>query len=322
MRLAQAIGFTTVTKTGNTNMTDVYSKSPGMRPDGNVGTKRVRERDKRNYRHIEVRPYAPNLGAEIRGLDLAEGLNAEQFEEIHHAYLDNQILFFKEQSPIPPDIHVAIAKMFGELHFHPAAPGKDGYPEIFEIHAHAKSKIANGEFWHSDVSCDEIPPLGTMLQIHILPESGGDTMFADSYAAWETLSEPLRDMLDGLHGIHESEHIYRGRYSDRGMEDEGKVYPSALHPLARTHPETGRKALYVNRAFTTGIAELEPDESAAILAMLLEHAEKVEFQIRFRWEKNDMAFWDNRCAMHRALWDYWPAERKGNRVTIKGDRPV
>ena len=302
-------------------MANVYSSSPGTRPDGNVGSKRERQRERRNYRHIEVRPYAPNLGAEVRGINLAEGLTADQFEEVHHAFLENQVLFFKEQSPIPPDTHIALGRMFGELHFHPAAPGKEGYPEIFEIHAHAGSKIANGEFWHSDVSCDEVPPLGTMLQIHILPDCGGDTMFADAYAAWNALSAPLQAMLDGLHAVHESEHIYRGRYSDRGMEDAGKVYPSAVHPLARTHPETGRKALYVNRGFTTRIAELEPDESDALLGFLLEHTEKVEFQIRFRWEKNDMAFWDNRCTMHRALWDYWPAERKGNRVTIKGDRP-
>ena len=302
-------------------MANVYSSSPGTRPDGNVGSKRERQRERRNYRHIEVRPYAPNLGAEVRGINLAEGLTADQFEEVHHAFLENQVLFFKEQAPIPPDTHIALGRMFGELHFHPAAPGKEGYPEIFEIHAHAGSKIANGEFWHSDVSCDEVPPLGTMLQIHILPDCGGDTMFADAYAAWNALSAPLQAMLDGLHAVHESEHIYRGRYSDRGMEDAGKVYPSAVHPLARTHPETGRKALYVNRGFTTRIAELEPDESDALLGFLLEHTEKVEFQIRFRWEKNDMAFWDNRCTMHRALWDYWPAERKGNRVTIKGDRP-
>lgn len=302
-------------------MANVYSNSPGARPGGNAGAKRERRRERRNYRRIEVRPYAPNLGAEVRGIDLADGLTEDQFAEVHHAFLENQVLFFKAQSPIPPDTHIAIARMFGELHVHPAAPGKEGYPEIFEIHAHAKSKIANGEFWHSDVSCDSVPPLGTMLQIHILPDCGGDTMFADAYAAWDALSAPLKAMLDGLHAVHESEHIYRGRYSDRGMEDAGKVYPSAVHPLARTHPETGRKALYVNRGFTTRIAELEPDESDALLGFLLDHTEKVEFQIRFRWEKNDMAFWDNRCTMHRALWDYWPAERKGNRVTIKGDRP-
>lgn len=303
-------------------MANVYANSPGTRPDGNVATKRARQRERRNYRHIEVRPFAPNLGAEVRGIDLADGLSDDQFEEIHHAFLENQVLFFKEQSPIPPETHIAMGKMFGELHFHPAAPGKEGYPEIFEIHAHAKSKIANGEFWHSDVSCDEVPPLGTMLQIQILPDCGGDTMFADAYAAWDALSAPLQGMLDGLHAQHESEHIYRGRYSDRGMDDAGKVYPSAVHPVARIHPETGRKALYINRGFTTGIVELEPDESAALTGFLLEHTEKVEFQIRFRWEKNDMAFWDNRCTMHRALWDYWPAERKGNRVTIKGDRPA
>jgi taurine dioxygenase len=298
-----------------------YSKNPGTRPQGNVAGKHVRERDRRNYRHIEIRPYAPNLGAEVRGIDLADGLTDDQLEEVHHAFLENQVLFFKDQSPIPPETHIAIGRMFGELHFHPAAPGMEGFPEIFEIHAHAGSKIANGEFWHSDVSCDEVPPLGTMLQIHILPECGGDTMFADSYAAWDALSGPLKAMLDGLHGVHESEHIYRGRYSDRGMSDAGKTYPSAVHPIARTHPETGRKALYVNRGFTTRIAGLEFDESDALLGFLLDHSEKVDFQIRFRWERNDMAFWDNRCVMHRALWDYWPAERKGNRVTIKGDRP-
>ncbi|CAN0502763.1 unnamed protein product, partial [Discosporangium mesarthrocarpum] len=195
-------------------MAKSYSRSPGTRPEGNVGTKQQRQRDGRNYRHIEVRPYAPNLGAEVRGIDLADGLTEDQFEEVNHAFLENQVLFFKEQSPIPPETHVAIGKMFGELHFHPAAPGKEGFPEIFEIHAHAGSKIANGEFWHSDVSCDEIPPLGTMLQIHILPDCGGDTMFADSYAAWEALSAPMKGMLDGLHGVHESEHIYRGRNSD------------------------------------------------------------------------------------------------------------
>tara|TARA_A100001037_G_scaffold282983_1_gene288088 strand:- start:147 stop:1058 length:912 start_codon:yes stop_codon:yes gene_type:complete len=303
-------------------MANVYAKSPGTRPSGNVETKRQRARPRRNFRHIGVRPYAPNLGAEVRGIDLADGLTDEQFEEVHQAFLDNQVLFFKEQSPIAPETQIAIGERFGDLHFHPGNPGKDGYPAIMEIHSHADSKMANGEYWHSDVSCDELPPLGTMLQLHVLPESGGDTMFADSYAAWEALSEPLRAMLDGLHAKHDGEHIYRGRYANFGVDDEGKVYPSAVHPITRTHPETGRKALYVNRGFTTGIEELEPDESEALLEFLFEHAEKIDFQIRYRWELNDMAFWDNRCVMHRALWDYWPAARKGHRVTIKGDKPV
>jgi len=274
-----------------------------------------------DYRLIEVRPYAPNLGAEVRGLDLAAGLTPDQFDEVRRAFLDHQVLFFKDQSPIPPEAHIAIGRMFGELHEHPAAPHMEGYPEIFVIHADANSTFANGENWHSDVSCDEEPPLGTMLQLHLLPDCGGDTMFADSYAAWETLSDPLRTMLRGLTAEHDGEHIYRGRYRDFVGDDKDKTYPSAVHPIARTHPDTGHTALYVNRLFTTRIIGLPADESRALLDHLFDHTEKVEFQIRYRWAENDLAFWDNRCVMHRALWDYWPAERKGNRVTIKGDRP-
>jgi taurine dioxygenase len=240
---------------------------------------------------------------------------------VRRALLAHQVLFFRDQLEIAPDVQIQMGRMFGELHFHPAAPQMDSYPEIFEIHVHKNSRIANGEFWHSDVSCDEIPPLGTILQLHILPEIGGDTLFANMYAAYETLSPPLKSMLGSLTALHGSEHVYRGRYSDRGVDDAGKNYPQALHPVVRTHPETGRKALYVNRTFTTRINELSEHESSAMLGFLFDHSEQIDFQIRFRWERNDVAFWDNRCVMHRAVWDYWPEERKGRRVTIKGDRP-
>ena len=273
------------------------------------------------YSEIDVRPFAPHLGAEIRGIQLADGVSGEQFAELSRAFLENRVLFFKDQKEISPQRHIEFGRMFGELHAHPAAPTMDGYPEIFEIHAHKDSKVANGEFWHSDVSCDEIPPLGTMLQLHILPPKGGDTMFSDMYGAYESLPDDLRDKLDGLTATHESEHIYVGRYSDRGQKDDDIVCPSAIHPVVRTHPDTGRKALYVNRTFTTRINELEKGESKEILQMLFDHAEKIEFRIRFSWTLNDMAFWDNRCCMHHAIWDYWPEERKGRRVTIKGDRP-
>jgi taurine dioxygenase len=281
-----------------------------------------REHATQAYRRIEVRRFSPALGAEVRGVQLADGIDQETYREIRRAFLEHQVLFFKEQREIPPAAQVALGKMFGELHVHPAAPSMPGHPEVFEIHAHRDSKVANGEFWHSDVSCDEIPPLGTMLQIHILPEIGGDTLFANMYAAYEALSVPVKKMLTGLTATHGSEHVYRGRYSDRGVDDRGKAYPQAVHPVVRTHPETGRKALYVNRTFTTRINELEPAESDAILALLCNHCEQVDFQIRFRWQRNDMAFWDNRCTMHHAVWDYWPHERKGRRVTIKGDRPT
>ena len=276
----------------------------------------------RSYRHIEVCRYAPALGAEVRGISLADGVDQPAYKEIRQALLDHQVLFFKDQREIPPDVQIAFARMFGELHFHPAAPQMEGYPEVFEIHVHKDSQIANGEFWHSDVSCDEYPPLGTILQIHILPDIGGDTLFANMYSAYDALSAPMKRLLGGLTATHGSEHVYRGRYSDRGIDDQGKVYPQAVHPVVRMHPETGRKALYVNRTFTTRLNELSDTESDGLLKILFEHCERLEFQIRYRWQRYDVAFWDNRCTMHHAVWDYWPHQRKGRRVTIKGDKPI
>jgi taurine dioxygenase len=270
---------------------------------------------------LRITPFAPALGAEVRGVDLADGLDEETYRHLRAALLQFGVLFFKDQREIAPATHVALGRMFGDLHVHPAAPQMPGFPEVFVIHAHRDSKVANGEFWHSDVSCDVEPPLGTMLQIHVLPEIGGDTLFANMYTAYDTLSPPMQQMLASLTARHESEHLYRGRYADRGIDDRGKAYPEATHPVIRTHPETGRKAVYVNRTFTRRILELNERESDAVLAMLFDHCEQVDFQIRFRWQRDDMAFWDNRCVMHRAIWDYWPHERKGRRVTIAGGRP-
>ena len=274
------------------------------------------------FKQIALRPFAPNLGAEVSGVDLSRRISEAEFKEVEAAFLAYQVLFFKDQKEIPPQVHIDFGKRFGPLHSHPAAPTMAGYPEIFEIHATRHSKVANGEFWHSDVSCGEEPPLGTMLQIHILPPCGGDTMFSNMYSAYDALSDAMKHFLDGLSAKHASEHIYRGRYADRGQKDSEITFPSASHPVVRTHPITGRKALFVNRTFTTRINELSEQESNALLNLLFEHSESIQFQIRFRWSKNDMAFWDNRCCMHRAIWDYWPEERKGRRVTIKGDRPI
>jgi taurine dioxygenase len=275
-----------------------------------------------DYSLIEAKPFAPNLGAEIYGVDLTKPVSDEQFAEIRDAFHTYQVLFFKNQEEIPPEQHIAFGKRFGPLQAHPAAPTMAGYPEIFEIHATKDSKIANGEFWHSDVSCDETPPLGTMLQIHIAPPCGGDTMFSDMYAAYDDLSAPIKSLLEGLSATHSSAHIYKGRYTDRGQKDADIECPQAVHPIVRTHPDTGRKSLFVNRTFTTQINGLSDSESDAILNMLFAHAEQINYQIRYRWSLNDMAFWDNRCCMHRAIWDYWPQERKGRRVTIKGEKPV
>ena len=153
---------------------------------------------------IKIQKYSPNLGAIITGVDLSEEINEDQFKDIHKAFLDNQVLFFQNQNEILPEIHLKLGKLFGELHVHPAAPSMPGYPEIFEIHAHKNSKVANGEFWHSDVSCDIEPPLGTMLQLHILPETGGDTMFSDMYSAYNELSNKFYNKYNSKYEINTS----------------------------------------------------------------------------------------------------------------------
>ena len=271
---------------------------------------------------IKIQKYSPNLGAVITGVDLSKEINEDQFKDIHKAFLDNQVLFFQNQSEISPENHIKLGRCFGDLHIHPAAPKMKNYPEIFEINTDKNSKIANGaEDFHSDVSCDIEPPLGTMLQLHILPECGGDTMFANMYMAYEALSHPMQKFLSSLKASHESEHFYKGRYKNENNAEAVKEYPSAIHPVIRTHPETGKKAIFVNKFFTTRIENLEPQESKFILDFLFAHIEKTEFQIRYRWNKNDMAFWDNRCTIHKALWDYFPHVRKGRRVTIKGSVP-
>ncbi len=274
-----------------------------------------------NTNQIQIQPFCPNLGAVITGLDLRQPISSKDFSVIKKAFLKYQVLFFQQQKEIPPEKQIEFGQLFGRLHSHPAAPTMKGFPEIFEIHAHKESKIANGEFWHSDVSCDSEPPLGTMLQLHILPESGGDTMFSNMNLAFEKLSDPLKHFLSNLKAVHESEHIYKGRYSDRGKKDNEINYPQSTHPIVRTHPETNKKSIFVNRTFTTRIEGLSKIESDNILEFLFNHCESLEFQIRYKWNLNDLVFWDNRCAMHRAIWDYWPMERKGRRVTIKGDKP-
>jgi taurine dioxygenase len=271
------------------------------------------------YETIRLDKLTPIIGAEISGVDLASPSN-RQMDEIHRALAENLVIFFRDQH-LTPEQHLAFGRQFGELHIHPAAPSEPGHPELMIIKADRNSARANGEGWHSDVSCDLEPPMGSILYIRQCPPAGGDTLFASMYAAYEALSDRMKAYLDGLIAVHDGEPVYRGLYSDLGVADKPQ-YPRAEHPVIRTHPVTGRKALYVNRGFTTRINGIPRDESDGILRYLFEHMENPLFQCRFRWTENAIAFWDNRCAQHRAMWDYWPHTRYGNRVTIKGDRPV
>lgn len=272
------------------------------------------------YETIAVDKLTPVIGAEIGGVDLSQPLSNRQMSEVHRALAENVVIFFRDQQ-MTPEQHLAFGRNFGELHTHPAAPHAPGHPELMIIRADKDSPRANGEGWHSDVSCDPEPPMGSILYIRTCPPRGGDTLFASMYAAYEALSDRMKAYLDGLTAVHDGEPVYRGMYANLGVADKPS-YPRAEHPVVRTHPVTGRKALYVNRGFTTRILGIPRDESDGILRYLWDHAENPLFQCRFRWRENSVAFWDNRCAQHRAMWDYWPHTRAGFRVTIKGERPV
>ena len=274
-----------------------------------------------NYEIIEVRALTPRIGATVEGINLAQPLSEQVFQEVHDALMRHQVLFFYNQS-ITIDEHLALGRQFGDLHVHPGSPSPDGYPEVLVIHADAKSTKISGEHWHSDVSCDEQPPMGSILNLHTVPETGGDTIFASMYSAYDALSESMKAHLEGLTATHDGEQVYRGRYAERGVNDTGQSYPKAVHPVVRTHPVTRRKALYVNGYFTTHINELTNAESQALLNYLTKHATQPAFQCRFKWQADTIAFWDNRCVQHIAMWDYYPQVRSGFRVTIKGDRPA
>ena len=273
-----------------------------------------------SYEAIDVRPVTPRIGAEVSGLDLTRPLSNLQLDEVHRALAEHQVLFFRDQK-LDLDQHKAFGRYFGDLHIHPNTPGPEGHPEILPIHADAGSKRIAGENWHSDVSCDEVPPLGSILHLHTVPPAGGDTLFASMYAAYDALSPRFKAFLEGLTATHSGDHVYRRTNALLGLDDRDKVFPKASHPIVRTHPVTGRKALYVNGGFTTHIDGLPKEESRAILDFLFAHSTQPAFQVRFRWQPQSVAFWDNRCVQHMALWDYFPQVHSGYRVTVKGDRP-
>jgi taurine dioxygenase len=270
--------------------------------------------------NILVKPITGKIGAEIEGVNLAEPLSDAEFDVVHQALMDHLVVFFRDQD-MDLDQHKDFGRRFGDLHIHPAAPCAKGHPEVLVIHADENSKYVAGGGWHTDVSCDIEPPMGSILHLHTLPEVGGDTLFCNMYEAYETLSERMRDFLAGMTAMHRSEHVHKGRYDGKEMLRDG-VYPEGVHPIVRTHPVTGRKGLYVNAGFTTKIMELGAGESKAVLEFLYDHIAKgTSFQCRFRWEPNSVAFWDNRCTQHQAAWDYFPQVRHGYRVTIQGERP-
>jgi len=265
------------------------------------------------YSSITVTPTTPHIGAEIGNIDLTKPLSNREVEELHQAFAEHQVIFFRNQ-PIDHEAHKALARHFGELHIHvgPSTESKPlpGQPEIRALHFDENSEKVAGERWHTDQSCAAIPPLGSILYLHTVPPNGGGaTLFASTYAAYDALSPRMKSYLQGMTATHDGRRAF------------GPNAPVNSHPIIVMHPVTGRKLIFVNRSQTSHIDGLPAEESAAILNFLADHCVRPEWQMRFQWTKDSIAFWDNRCTHHRAIWDYHPNVRSGFRIQIKGAHP-
>lgn len=276
------------------------------------------------YRRIRIEPVAGSLGAEVHDVDLREPLDAETYGEIKRALLENLVIFFRDQD-ITPAQQVAFGRCFGELHIHPFIPNLEGHPEIIRLKAKdggvENLRLANA--WHEDLSYTPDPPLAGLLKSVVCPERGGDTMWVNLYKAYDTLSEPMKAFLEPLSAWHDVTHTFRRQELQRegGAEQYRMVFkktPPALHRIVKTHPETGRKLLYVSELLTTHIEGLRPEESDALLTMLFRHLDWKELHCRFYWRRNSIAMWDNRATAHYAVGDY-TTPREMHRVTVLGE---
>jgi taurine dioxygenase len=275
------------------------------------------------YQRIRIRPVAGSLGAEIEGVDLREPLDDATYAEIKHALLDNLVIFFRDQD-ITPEKQIAFGRRFGELHIHPFIPSLKEHKEIIRLRARSGEeenlRLANA--WHEDLSYTADPPLAAILRSVVCPDRGGDTMWVNLYRAYETLSDRMKEIVGSLSAWHDVTKTYRRQ--ELQQEGGGERYwqtfrktPPTLHPLVVTHPETGRRLLYVSELTTTHIEGLREPESDALLGMLFEHIDWKELHCRFYWRKNSIAMWDNRCTAHYAVGDY-TQPREMHRVTVIG----
>lgn len=274
---------------------------------------------------LTLAPLSPALGAVVSGIDLRQPLDDAQHQAIEQALLTHQVLFFRDQ-PLTPSQQAAFAARFGDLHIHPIYPSVPEQREVIVLDT-AVTDVRDNAIWHTDVTFLETPALGAVLAAKQLPPYGGDTLWASGIAAFEALSEPLQRLLDGLTATHDiSKSFPQERFGATDadlarLEEARKKNPPRSHPVIRTHPVTGRKALFVSDGFTTRINELSAAESRAILDLLFAHVARPEFSVRWRWRENDVAFWDNRVTQHYAVDDYRPQRRVMHRATILGDKP-
>jgi len=272
---------------------------------------------------MQVTNVTPTLGAEIAGIDLSVSLVAATVDRLRQVWLDRKVLIFRDQR-LTRDQHKAFGRCFGDLHIHPshrAGMNRHDDPELFIIDTKADAKQSNGEAWHSDVSCETVPPIASLLYVTQVPENGGgDTMFADMAAAYAELSEPLKQMLDGKMAFHDGEIDLRN-YGFRLKP--GQTYPTATHPVVIRHPETALPVLFVNRSFTSHIEALPVWESRMLLEGLYDYvAANARIQCRVKWTPNTLVMWDNRSVQHQAIRDYVGYARYGERVSLSASVPL
>jgi taurine dioxygenase len=274
---------------------------------------------------MQVKRIAGALGAELSGIDLRQPVDKDAAAEVRQALRDHGVIFLRRQ-PLTPEQFLAFARAMGEPVEYPFVKGIEGYPHIIEVKKLEHEKLNFGGIWHSDTTYLAEPPMGSMLLSKEVPPYGGDTLFASQYAAWDALSPTMKRLLDGLQGISSSakadvSKTREDRIKEGGTQEAKKEY-RAEHPIVRTHPETGRKALYVNVAHTAGIVGMTDEESAPLLQFLFAHQVKPDFTCRFVWEPDAIAFWDNRCVQHNPVNDYHGFRRVMLRITLRGERPV
>ena len=274
---------------------------------------------------MQIKPIAGALGAEIHGVDLTRPLEAHTTQAVRQALLDHLVIFFRNQA-LDPAAFRTFANAFGTPVEYPFIRGIEGFPEIIQVMKREDERSNFGGIWHSDTTYLEQPPMGSILLARELPPYGGDTIFANQYLAFEALSPALQQTLSGLKGVSTSAKADVSKTREDRVKDSGtqaaKQDLVAEHPAVRTHPETGRRALYVNVAHTARFAGWTDEESAPLLDYLFKHQVKPEFTCRFRWEPNSIAFWDNRAAQHNPVNDYHGFRRSMLRITLAGDRPV
>ena len=272
---------------------------------------------------FELLHLSPCIGTEVLGIDLRQEQSQQNIDWLSALLVERKVLFFREQD-ISREQHIGFSKRFGELEVHPFTDNNEQFPELIELH-NDRERPPSINIWHSDVTWRHAPSLGSLLRARKVPAVGGDTLFANMEAGYDDLDDQTKQQIEHLTAVHDNQSFLNGMIkrgaTEKEVEEKRKQFPPTTHPVVRTHPVSGKKSIYVNKAFTRRIEGMSDAESDALLQKLMHQAWKPDVQCRFRWRENSIAFWDNRGAQHYAAADYWPEQRHMERVTVAGSRP-